>query len=162
MKAPSGVLNGLDSSAESSLSDNESKADSRSAIKRFYSIFSIFRLFHKTIFIFSIMTINEYQEGARRTAIYPSSRAIIYPTLGLTGEAGEVADKVKKVIRDNNDEFTPERRHQIALELGDVMWYAASLAHDLGYTLDDICQMNLDKLASRMQRDRIHGEGDER
>jgi NTP pyrophosphatase (non-canonical NTP hydrolase) len=116
----------------------------------------------KPFFIFFVMTINEYQEGARRTAIYPSSRAIIYPTLGLTGEAGEVADKVKKVIRDNNDEFTPERRHQIALELGDVMWYAASLAHDLGYTLDDICQMNLDKLASRMQRDRIHGEGDER
>ena len=111
---------------------------------------------------FNNMTINEYQEGARRTAIYPSSRAIIYPTLGLTGEAGEVADKVKKVIRDNNDEFTPERRHQIALELGDVMWYAASLAHDLGYTLDEICQMNLDKLSSRMQRDRIHGEGDER
>ena len=108
------------------------------------------------------MTLNEYQAGARRTAIYPESRRIIYPTLGLTGEAGEVADKVKKVIRDNNDEFTAERRHQIALELGDVMWYAASLAHDLDYTLDDICQMNLDKLASRMQRDKIHGDGDER
>lgn len=108
------------------------------------------------------MTINEYQEGARSTAIYPESRRIIYPTLGLTGEAGEVADKVKKVIRDNNDDFTQERRHQIALELGDVMWYAAALAHDLGYTLEEICQMNLDKLASRMQRDKIHGSGDER
>ncbi len=108
------------------------------------------------------MTINEYQEGARRTAIYPESQKIIYPTLGLTGEAGEVADKVKKVIRDNNDEFTAERKQQIALELGDVMWYAASLAHDLGYSLEDICQMNLDKLASRMQRDKIHGSGDER
>ena len=162
MKAPSGVLNSFDSSAESSLYADESKADSRSAIKRCHSIFSIFHLLINPFFIFLVMTINEYQEGARRTAIYPSSRAIIYPTLGLTGEAGEVADKVKKVIRDNNDEFTPERRHQIALELGDVMWYAASLAHDLGYTLDEICQMNLDKLASRMQRDRIHGEGDER
>ena len=108
------------------------------------------------------MTLNEYQAGARRTAIYPASRAIIYPTLGLTGEAGEVADKVKKVIRDNNDEFNDERRNQIALELGDVMWYAASLAHDLGYSLEEICQMNLDKLASRMQRDQIHGSGDER
>lgn len=108
------------------------------------------------------MTLNEYQEGARRTAIYPTERKIIYPTLGLTGEAGEVADKVKKVIRDNNDEFTAERKHQIAMELGDVMWYAASLAHDLGYTLDEVCQMNLDKLASRMKRDKIHGEGDER
>ena len=69
---------------------------------------------------------------------------------------------LKKVIRDNNDEFTDERKHQIALELGDVMWYAASLAHDLGYTLEEVCQMNLDKLASRMQRDKIHGSGDER
>lgn len=108
------------------------------------------------------MTINEYQEGALRTAIYPESRCIIYPTLGLTGEAGEVADKVKKVIRDNNDEFTDERKQQIALELGDVMWYAATLAHDLGYSLDEICQMNLDKLASRMQRNKLHGSGDER
>ena len=108
------------------------------------------------------MTINEYQEGALRTAIYPESRRIIYPTLGLTGEAGEVADKVKKVIRDNNDEFTDERKQQIALELGDVMWYAATLAHDPGYSLDEICQMNLDKLASRMQRNQLHGSGDER
>lgn len=108
------------------------------------------------------MTLNEYQEGARRTAIYPSERKIIYPTLGLTGEAGEVADKVKKVIRDNNDNFTTETCEQIAKELGDVMWYAASLAHDLGYSLEEICQMNLDKLASRAKRNMIHGSGDER
>lgn len=108
------------------------------------------------------MTLNEYQEGARQTAIYPEERKIIYPTLGLTGEAGEVADKVKKVIRDNNDEFSAERRLQIAMELGDVLWYAASLAHDLGYSLDEVAQMNLDKLASRMKRDKIHGSGDER
>ncbi len=108
------------------------------------------------------MTLNEYQEGARRTAIYPAESKIIYPTLGLTGEAGEVADKVKKVIRDNNGEFSDEKKKQIALELGDVMWYAASLSHDLGYTLEEICQMNLDKLASRMQRNQIHGSGDER
>ena len=108
------------------------------------------------------MTLNEYQEGARSTAIYPASRQIIYPTLGLTGEAGEVADKVKKVIRDSNDVFSDEKKHQIALELGDVLWYAAALAHDLGYTLEEVAQMNLDKLASRMQRDKIHGSGDER
>jgi len=108
------------------------------------------------------MEINEYQKGARSTAIYPDSAKVIYPTLGLTGEAGEVSDKVKKVIRDANGEFTDEKKHQIALELGDVMWYAAALAHDLGYTLEEVCQMNLDKLASRMQRDKIHGEGDNR
>jgi len=108
------------------------------------------------------MTINEYQEKARTTAIYPEESAIIYPTLGLTGEAGEVADKVKKVIRDNQGEFTDEVKKQIALELGDVMWYAASLSHDLGFSLEEICQMNIDKLASRMQRNKIHGSGDER
>lgn len=108
------------------------------------------------------MTLNEYQTAARRTAIYPADRQIIYPTLGLTGEAGEVADKVKKVIRDGNDSFTPERNHQIALELGDVLWYAAALAHDLGYTLEEVCQMNIDKLASRQQRNQIHGSGDNR
>lgn len=108
------------------------------------------------------MTINEYQTGALSTAIYPKDKAIIYPTLGLTGEAGEVADKVKKVIRDADQQFNAEKKRQIALELGDVMWYAATLAHDLGYTLDDICQMNLDKLASRKERNQLHGSGDER
>ncbi len=108
------------------------------------------------------MTLDEYQKGARTTAIYPEESRIVYPTLGLTGEAGEVADKVKKVIRDNGGQFSDERKREIALELGDVMWYVASLAHDLGYSLEDVAQMNLDKLASRMQRDKIHGSGDER
>ena len=108
------------------------------------------------------MTLNEYQQAARSTAIYPKEREILYPTLGLAGEAGEVADKVKKVIRDNNECFTDEKKLQIALELGDVLWYAAALAHDLGYTLDEVAQMNIEKLASRMNRNKIHGEGDER
>ena len=108
------------------------------------------------------MTLDEYQKGARTTAIYPKESRIVYPTLGLTGEAGEVADKVKKVIRDNGGQFSDERKREIALELGDVMWYVASLAHDLGYSLEEVAQMNLDKLASRMQRDKIHGSGDER
>lgn len=108
------------------------------------------------------MTLDEYQKGARTTAIYPEESRIVYPTLGLTGESGEVADKVKKVIRDNGGQFSDERKHEIALELGDVMWYVASLAHDLGYSLEEVAQMNLDKLASRMKRDKIHGSGDER
>ena len=76
------------------------------------------------------MEINDYQRMALETAIYPENQRIIYPTLGLTGEAGEVADKVKKVLRDNNGTFTPEKRQQIMLELGDVMWYCATLARD--------------------------------
>ena len=67
------------------------------------------------------MTLNEYQEHALETAIYPAESRIIYPTLGLTGEAGEVADKVKKIIRDNHKEFTPEKRAEIMKEIGDVL-----------------------------------------
>ena len=77
------------------------------------------------------MTLNEYQQHALETAIYPDDRRIIYPTLGLTGEAGEVADKVKKVIRDAHEEFTPEKKLEIVKEIGDVMWYCATLARDL-------------------------------
>ena len=108
------------------------------------------------------MEINDYQRMALETAIYPEEQRIIYPTLGLTGEAGEVADKVKKVLRDNNGEFAPEKRQQIMMELGDVLWYCATLASDLGYSLQDVCQANYDKLKSRQQRDKIHGEGDNR
>ena len=108
------------------------------------------------------MTLNQYQEEALKTAIYPEDKKIIYPTLGLTGEAGEVAEKVKKVIRDNNQEFTDEKKRQIALEISDVLWYCATLAHDIGYTLEDIAQMNVDKLASRQQRNKLGGSGDER
>ncbi|MDE6367155.1 MAG: nucleoside triphosphate pyrophosphohydrolase family protein [Muribaculaceae bacterium] len=108
------------------------------------------------------MTLDEYQSAALKTAIYPSEMSIVYPTLGLTGEAGEVADKVKKTIRDNGGRFSDERRRQIALELGDVMWYAATLARDLGYSLDDIAAMNIDKIASRVERGVLHGAGDNR
>ena len=108
------------------------------------------------------MTLNQYQEEALKTAIYPEDKKIIYPTLGLTGEAGEVAEKVKKVIRDNNQEFTDEKKRQIALEISDVLWYFATLSHDLGYTLGEIGQMNIDKLVSRQQRNKIGGSGDER
>lgn len=108
------------------------------------------------------MTLNDYQNGALVTAVYPKEQHIIYPTIGLAGEAGEVADKVKKVMRDNGSNFDAESRRQIALELGDVAWYVATLAHDIGYTLEEVCQMNLTKLASRQQRNKLHGSGDER
>lgn len=108
------------------------------------------------------MTLDEYQQHALETAIYPESQRIIYPTLGLTGEAGEVADKVKKVIRDNELHFTDERKLEIAKEIGDVLWYCASLSHDLGFTLEQIAQMNVDKLRSRQQRQILTGSGDNR
>ena len=108
------------------------------------------------------MTLNEYQQHALETAIYPDDRRIIYPTLGLTGEAGEVADKVKKVIRDSQKEFTPEIKAEIMKEIGDVLWYCATLSHDLGYSLDEVAQTNVDKLRSRMNRHKLTGSGDNR
>ena len=99
-----------------------------------------------------IKGLNEYQQRALETAIYPEDKKIIYPTLGLTGEAGEVADKVKKVLRDNKQVFDEERRKAIALELSDVMWY----------TLQDIAEMNYEKLSSRQKRGKIGGSGDNR
>ena len=109
-----------------------------------------------------IKGLNEYQQRALETAIYPQDKKIIYPILGLTGEAGEVADKVKKVLRDNNQVFDDERRKAIALELSDVMWYCATLANDLGYTLQEIAEMNYEKLSSRQKRGKINGNGDYR
>jgi len=108
------------------------------------------------------MTLNEYQKHALETAVYPEESRIVYPTLGLTGEAGEVADKVKKVIRDGHREFTPEKKAEIMKEIGDVLWYCASLSHDLGYDLEEVAQTNVDKLRSRMERNRISGSGDNR
>lgn len=108
------------------------------------------------------MTLNEYQQKALETALYPQEFKIIYPALGLTGEAGECADKVKKVIRDNNKEFTSEKKIEIAKEIGDVLWYCATLANDIGFSLETIGQMNYDKLCSRKRRGVISGNGDNR
>lgn len=108
------------------------------------------------------MEINEYQKAALTTAVYPEDKRIIYPALGMCGEAGEVADKVKKVIRDNNQNFTNDRKREIAKEIGDVLWYCATLSHDLGFSLEEVAQMNIDKLASRQRRVKLSGSGDNR
>ncbi|HGY5536683.1 MAG: nucleoside triphosphate pyrophosphohydrolase family protein [Prochlorococcus sp.] len=109
------------------------------------------------------MDINQYQRGARATARYPDvGQNPIYPTLGLAGEAGEVADKVKKVLRDRQGVFDLNTREAIKLELGDVLWYVAQLASELGFDLEDVAQANLDKLSSRAARGQIAGSGDDR
>jgi len=103
------------------------------------------------------MRFNEYQEEASKTAIYPEQYKIVYPALGLAGEAGEVAEKVKKHIRDgvlNVDDLKKE--------LGDVLWYLAAIASDLGLNLDEIAEANLQKLRSRQARGVISGNGDNR
>lgn len=109
------------------------------------------------------MTLNEYQQDALKTAIYPSGYGVVYPVLGLTGEAGEVADKIKKIIRDNGGRFSEEcHRRAIACELGDVMWYIAALAHELGYSLEEIASLNIQKLKDRRSRNKLGGSGDNR
>lgn len=108
------------------------------------------------------MELEEYQKRALETAIYPKKMKVIYPALGITGEAGEVSDKVKKVIRDNDGEFTDEKKKEIAMELGDVLWYVAVMADDIGYSLEDIASMNYEKLRSRKERGKLSGNGDNR
>ena len=108
------------------------------------------------------MTIKEYSERAIATATYGLGDSIIYTTLGLNGEAGEVSDKVKKVLRDRKGVFDDEIKHDIAKEIGDVVWYCNALARDLGYTLHEIMEMNITKLESRKQRGVIGGSGDNR
>jgi len=107
------------------------------------------------------MDLNDYQYQANETAIYPNSARMTYPALGLTGEAGEVADKVKKLIRDNRPLDTKERL-EIAKEVGDVLWYIAALARDLGIDMETIARMNLEKLRDRAERGVIQGSGDNR
>jgi NTP pyrophosphatase (non-canonical NTP hydrolase) len=97
-----------------------------------------------TFFHMIRMDLNTYQDAARLTALYPDAgNNPIYPTLGLSGEAGEVADKVKKVLRDRGGHFDDAIRAEIALELGDVLWYVAQLASELGYELEDVANQNL-------------------
>ena len=109
------------------------------------------------------MDLNQYQKLARKTARYPNvGNNPIYPTLGLTGEAGEVADKVKKVLRDRNGDFDPEVCNEIMRELGDVLWYVAQLSSELGFDLEHVAQTNIDKLSDRAKRNTISGDGDHR
>jgi NTP pyrophosphatase (non-canonical NTP hydrolase) len=106
--------------------------------------------------------LSEYQRLSRSTAKYPRHEALTYPALGLAGEAGEFADHAKKVIRDDGGEVTPQRREAMAKELGDVLWYVAQLASELGLELEQVAQDNLDKLRSRMDRGVLSGSGDDR
>jgi len=95
------------------------------------------------------MNFTEYQELAKSTAIYPSRYAKVYPALGLCGEAGEVAEKIKKVIRDGVDYLHEEEfKADLTKELGDVLWYVAALANDLDISLNDVAEGNIEKLAS--------------
>jgi NTP pyrophosphatase (non-canonical NTP hydrolase) len=112
-----------------------------------------------------MLTLNEYQDKAMSTAVYPgqnSPQGFIYTALGLNGEAGEVAEHAKKLLRDDNGEITPERRPKILKELGDQLWYIAACARELGFTLEEVAVGNNEKLADRAERGQLGGSGDDR
>tara|TARA_R110002049_G_C8847573_1_gene536986 strand:- start:191 stop:550 length:360 start_codon:yes stop_codon:yes gene_type:complete len=104
-----------------------------------------------------MMSLGQYQSAAAKTAMYKHNHKILYPALGLAGEAGEVANKVKKMLRDDNLD-----KNAIASEIGDVLWYAAMLSKDLNIQLHDVAMKNLEKLYDRKERGTIQGDGDER
>ena len=109
------------------------------------------------------MTFEEYQKLSRETAIYPDiGKNYIYPTLGLAGESGEVAEKVKKILRDNEGIVDEEKKKEITKELGDVLWYLAQIASEIGVPLEEVASLNIEKLRSRFDRNKIKGSGDNR
>ncbi len=108
------------------------------------------------------MNFNEYQKQAITTAVYPKKSGTMYLTLGLCGESGEVAEKVKKLYRDRGGNITLDFINEMIGELGDVLWYLSCLALDLGINLDTIATENLSKLKSRSERSVVHGDGDSR
>lgn len=110
----------------------------------------------------AIMDFNEYQRRSDSTAVYPEGKALEYLALGLCSEAGEVAGKLKKVIRDDNSQLTNEKLNELVSELGDVLWYLSQLALELDVTLSVVAHENLRKLADRKERGAIGGSGDSR
>lgn len=104
-----------------------------------------------------------YQRLSRRTwNLVRTDHPLVYPTLGLTNEAGEVAGKVKKIFRDKGGVISAEDREALKYELGDVLWYLAQIATELNLDLGEIAEANLEKLFSRLERGKIGGEGDQR
>jgi len=109
------------------------------------------------------MEFKEYQKESRKTAIYPDKgNNYVYPTLGLAGESGEIAEKIKKVIRDKEGVVDDETRDLIKKELGDVLWYISQIASELDLSLEDVARGNIEKLLSRLERGKIGGSGDNR
>ena len=109
------------------------------------------------------MNFTDYQTKSRKTAKYPPiGHPVIYPTLGLTNEAGEVAGKIKKIFRDKEGIIAEADREALKGELGDVLWYLAQVCAELDLSLDEVAEHNIEKLYSRLERGKIGGDGDNR
>jgi NTP pyrophosphatase (non-canonical NTP hydrolase) len=109
------------------------------------------------------MEFKDFQKESRKTALYPNQdNNYIYPTLGLAGEAGEVSEKIKKVLRDKEGVVNEEDKLAIEKELGDVLWYLSQLASELNIDLESVAEKNIEKLQSRLERGTLSGNGDDR
>jgi len=108
------------------------------------------------------LTFTSYQDKASTTAIYPDSMKVLYPAMGLPSEVGEMLNKLKKVFRDDEGVITADKRAELQDELGDVLWYIAQLSNDLDISMEFAAKTNLDKLASRQERNQLQGKGDNR
>lgn len=109
------------------------------------------------------MTFEEYESKSSETAKYPNvGNNFVYPTLGLAGETGEVAEKVKKILRDKGGTVSDKDREEIKKELGDVLWYLSRVSVEMGLSLESVAQSNIEKLFSRLERGKLGGEGDNR
>lgn len=126
------------------------------------SRFAVFFFFESQCY-YASMQFKEYEDQAIKTAHYPKiGENFVYPTLGLVGEAGEVAEKIKKLFRNDDGVLTDTHREELKKELGDVLWYTAALSRELGFTLDDVALANIAKLRSRAERGVIKKSGDNR
>ncbi len=113
------------------------------------------------------MDFNRYQEQAKKYDLFKptgdyNTVSFVEKVLGLTGEAGETADKVKKILRDKGGMIGDDDKREIVKELGDTLWYISAIALYLGVPLDEVAQRNIEKLESRWERNKLHGEGDNR
>ena len=110
-----------------------------------------------------IENFDRYQQESRKTwNVIPMNHSIVYPTMGMVNEAGEVAGKVKKIFRDHGGEITEADRQALKKELGDVLWYLAQICTELDLSLQEVAEANIVKLFSRLERGQIRGDGDER
>lgn len=112
--------------------------------------------------ISEINNLSDYERIAMSTKVGWNKNEILYPLIGMCGETGEVADKIKKVLRDKNGKFSESDSLEILKEIGDTLWYMTALCQDLGYTLKDAANINLEKVTKRREDNTIHGEGDNR
>lgn len=108
------------------------------------------------------MNLNDYQREAMKTAEYPKEHGLYYVALGLAGEAGEISNQAKKILRDDNNILTNKRAEAMVKELGDVLWYVAMVADELDVDLEEVAKINIEKLTKRDEAGTIKGDGDNR